>query len=93
MGNETDRLFESQALARQLLVRRDETYGQVAEELHEQVIQDLFAARTFLELALADLDPRKINGVRDELLRVANDLRVMVRELQPFDLSVTNNCR
>ncbi len=87
MSNEIDHLRESQTLARQLLVRQDEAYDRIAEALHEKVMQDLFAARNFLELALDDLNPRMIDKVRGDLLRVANDLRSLVGDLRPVALT------
>ena len=88
MCNEMDHLRESQTLARQLLVRQDETYDRIAEALHDKVVQDLFAARNFLELALDDLNPRRIDKVRGDLLQVANDLRSLVGDLRPVALTL-----
>jgi signal transduction histidine kinase len=62
----------------------------MALELHDQVVQDLLFVRRQLASTLADPDPAKIKGARDEIDRIAGYFDTLIFELRPPELEEGN---
>jgi signal transduction histidine kinase len=81
------RLGEVQALSQQLLVLQERNQQRMALELHDQAVQDLLFVRQLLDSALREAAPAKrIEGARDELLRIVGYLDTLIFELRPPEL-------
>jgi signal transduction histidine kinase len=81
------RLGEVQALSQQLLALQERNQQRMALELHDQAVQDLLFVRQLLDSALREAAPAKrIEGARDELLRIAGYLDTLIFELRPPEL-------
>lgn len=85
---ETDRIL-ADARRRELLARERE---RIARDLHDGIIQSIYAAGLHLEEATASLDeedeaPRaRIRTVLDELRRISGDIRRMIFDLRSTSL-------
>jgi signal transduction histidine kinase len=81
---ETDRAL-AEARRRELLLRERERIGR---DLHDGIIQSIYAAGLHLERASADLDPdaqparERISTVMGELNRITNDIRSTIFDLR-----------
>ncbi len=81
------RLGEVQALSQQLLALQERNQQRMAFELHDQAVQDLLFVRQLLDSALGEAAPAKrIEGARDELLRIVGYLDTLIFELRPPEL-------
>lgn len=81
------RLGEVQALSQQLLALQERNQQRMAFELHDQAVQDLLFVRQLLDSALREAAPaKKIEGARDELLRIVGYLDTLIFELRPPEL-------
>jgi hypothetical protein len=81
------RLAEVQALSQQLLTLQERNQQRMAFELHDQAVQDLLFVRQLLDSALGEAAPAKrIEGARDELLRIVGYLDTLIFELRPPEL-------
>ena len=89
---ETDRALAA-ARRRELLARERERIGR---DLHDGIIQSIYAAGLHLDEASADLDPAaeapraRIRTVLNELERISNDIRATIFDLRSAGLETLN---
>lgn len=76
-------VHEIQSLSRALIALQDDRNRQLARELHDQAIQDLLFVHQLLEETRTEFVPEKIEGARDEVLRVSIFLRNVIFDLRP----------
>lgn len=76
-------MAEIRALGRQLLVLQERNQHRLAQDLHDQVMQDVFVVRHVLEQALESFIPQEIERARKILLDMSGHLRAFIFELRP----------
>lgn len=80
------RVREVQLLSQQLQDVSERNQQQLALELHDQTIQDLAFVNQQLDGVAKDPRPARIRGVQTEVLRIVEELRVLIFELRPAAL-------
>jgi signal transduction histidine kinase len=77
------RLEEIESLAQQVLALQERNQQRMAMDLHDQVLQDLFTARHWLEQAQEVFFSKQAAEAHEVLLKIAAYLRGLLFELRP----------
>lgn len=83
MNDEMNQLHEYQASCRQLLARQDEICNRLAGDLHDHVLQDLFVACHWVDLAQEAVFSEHAAEARAVLVKIVDYLRGLLFELRP----------
>ena len=83
MNDEMNQLREYQAACRQLLTRQDEICNRLAGDLHDHVLQDLFVACHWVDLAQEAVFSEHAAEARAVLVKIVGYLRGLLFELRP----------
>jgi signal transduction histidine kinase len=80
------KMHESRALAQQVIALQERNQQRLAQELHDDIAQDLVHVLRLLEEPVEVHAPRKIIGARDVIQQSLDRLRDLMFELRPPNL-------